>query len=171
MQFEFEILDFLQKIRTPFGDWFMQAVSKLGDAGMLWIVLTLVLLCIPKTRKTGIHVGIALVINLIVCNLVLKPVFGRIRPYNVNKTIMLLVKPLKDFSFPSGHTSASFTAVSALYFAGEKKMAKCFLIPAVFIAFSRMYLYVHYPTDILGGLVVGILSGYLADIILKRKKR
>ena len=69
-----------------------------------------------------------------------------------------------DFSFPSGHTAASFTAVTALYCAGEKKLWKISLVLAVLIAFSRLYLYVHYPTDILGGILVGLLCGYIGSV-------
>ena len=79
-----------------------------------------------------------------------------------------MVTPLKDYSFPSGHTAASFASVSALYFAGRKRMAAGALIVSVLIAFSRMYLYVHYPTDVLGGLIIGLLCGWIADMIIQK---
>ena len=84
------------------------------------------------------------------CNGILKNIFARTRPFDVKEGISLLITAPKDFSFPSGHTAASFTAVAALYFAGEKKLWKISCAVAVLIAFSRMYLYVHYPTDIFG---------------------
>ena len=83
------------------------------------------------------------------------------RPYDVNTAVQLLVAKPKDFSFPSGHTAASFASVTALYLAGEKKLWKPALALAILIAFSRMYLYVHYPTDILGGVIFGILSAWI----------
>lgn len=167
MGFEFHILNGLQTIHTPFLDTFMKSITKLGDAGIVWILLTIILLLIPKTRKAGVYMAVALIIDLILCNVILKPIIARTRPYNVNKTIKLLVPPLKDYSFPSGHTAASFASVSALYFAGRKKMAAGALVLSIFIAFSRLYLYVHYPTDVLGGLIIGLLCGWIADWILR----
>ena len=107
--------------------------------------------------------AVALIVDLIICNVILKPIVARIRPYSINQTVQLLVTPLKDYSFPSGHTAASFASVSALYFAGRKRMAAGALIVSVLIAFSRMYLYVHYPTDVLGGLIIGLLCGWIAE--------
>lgn len=161
MEFEFQILDFLQTLHNPVGDALMKGASFLGNGGILWIILTIVLLCIPKTRTTGIIMAAALCVDALLCNVVLKPMIARIRPFDVNTAVQLLVSAPRDYSFPSGHTAASFAAVSALYFAGEKKLWKIFLVFAVVIAFSRMYLYVHYPTDILGGIFLGILCGWL----------
>ena len=146
----------------------MVAITKLGDAGIVWIILTVILLLIPKTRKSGVYMAVALIADLIICNVILKPIVARIRPYSINQTVQLLVTPLKDYSFPSGHTAASFTSVSALYFAGRKRMAAGALIVSVLIAFSRMYLYVHYPTDVLGGLIIGLLCGWIADMIIQK---
>lgn len=168
MGFEFQILDGLQTIHTPMLDTFMTSVTKLGDAGIAWIILTIILLLIPKTRKSGVYMAVALIADLIICNVILKPIVARIRPYSINQTVQLLVTPLKDYSFPSGHTAASFASVSALYFAGRKRMAAGALIVSVLIAFSRMYLYVHYPTDVLGGLIIGLLCGWIADMIIQK---
>ena len=129
---------------------------------------TVILLLIPKTRKSGVYMAVALIADLIICNVILKPIVARIRPYSINQTVHLLVTPLKDYSFPSGHTAASFASVSALYFAGRKRMAAGTLIVSVLIAFSRMYLYVHYPTDVLGGLIIGLLCGWIADMIIQK---
>ena len=143
------------------GDAVMCFITKLGNAGMIWIVLAVILLLIPKTRKTGIIILAALCIDLVVCNGILKNLFARIRPCDVNTQIQLLIARPDDFSFPSGHTAASFAAVAALYFSGERKLWKPALVLACLIAFSRLYLYVHYPTDILGGILVGIAAGYI----------
>lgn len=112
--------------------------------------------------------AVALIADLIICNVILKPIVARIRPYSINQTVQLLVTPLKDYSFPSGHTAASFASVSALYFAGRKRMAAGAFVLSVLIAFSRMYLYVHYPTDVLGGLIIGLLCGWIADMIIQK---
>ena len=99
--------------------------------------LTVILLLIPKTRKSGVYMAVALIADLIICNVILKPIVARIRPYSINQTVQLLVTPLKDYSFPSGHTAASFASVSALYFAGRKRMAAGALIVSVLIAFFK----------------------------------
>lgn len=86
---------------------------------------------------------------------------ARTRPYDVNTGVQLLVSRLHDYSFPSGHTAAAFASVTALYLAGEKKLWKPVLVLACLIGISRLYLYVHYPTDVLGGVLAGAVSGYL----------
>ena len=169
MSIEFKILDFIQTLHTPVLDKIMVGVTKLGDVGIIWIILTAILLIIPKTRRTGGVMLVALVVQTVLCNVILKNLFARTRPYDVNTTVQLLVPKLHDFSFPSGHTSASFTAVSALYFSKDK-LWKPALILACLIAVSRLYLYVHYPTDVLGGLLLGVLSGYIGYKIMEKVK-
>ncbi len=161
MGFELNILDWFQTLHTPVLDKFMTSVTKLGNAGIFWIILTVLFLLIPKMRKTGAVMAAALIIDLLLCNVLLKNLVARTRPYDVNTGIQLLVAKLHDYSFPSGHTAASFASVAALYFAGEKKLWKPTLVLACLIAVSRLYLYVHYPTDVLGGVVIGIIAGYL----------
>lgn len=169
MGIEIQILDWIQNIRTPFGDIIVPLISGLGNAGIIWIALTIVLLVIPKTRRSGLIMALALIADLILCNGILKNLVARTRPYDVNTAVNLLIEKPVDYSFPSGHTAASFAAVTALYLAGEKKLWKPALVLSVLIAFTRMYLYVHYPTDILGGIAVGIISGYIGFFIAGRK--
>lgn len=172
MGIEIQFLDWLQTLHSPIVDKMMLGITRLGDAGIFWIVLAVILLLIPKTRKSGLIVAAALCIDVIVCNGILKNLFARTRPFDVNEAVQLLITAPKDFSFPSGHTAASFAAVAALYFAGEKKLWKVSLVLAVLIAFSRMYLYVHYPTDILGGVLVGLgagAAGYYLVITLQER--
>lgn len=148
-------------MHTPFLDKIMVFITRLGDAGIIWIMLSIVLLLIPKTRKSGAVMVVALVVDVLLCNIVLKNLVARTRPYDVNTGVHLLVAKLHDYSFPSGHTAASFASVTALYLAGEKKLWKFALVLACLIAISRLYLYVHYPTDVLGGILFGVISGYL----------
>ena len=161
MNIELSILDWIQTLRTPFLDKIMVFITRLGDAGIIWIVLSIVLLLIPKTRKSGAVMVAALVVDVLLCNIVLKNLVARTRPYDVNTGVHLLVAKLHDYSFPSGHTAASFASVTTLYLAGEKKLWKFALVLACLIAISRLYLYVHYPTDVLGGILFGVISGYL----------
>ena len=112
---ELRFLDFLQTIHTPLLDKILAFITSLGNAGIIWIVLAVVLLILPKTRKTGIIVAAALLMDLILCNLILKNLVARVRPYDVNTAIAILIKKPLDFSFPSGHTAASFAAMTALF--------------------------------------------------------
>lgn len=138
MNIELKILDFIQTLHIPILDKIMVWITSLGDAGMIWILLTAIFLIMPKTRRTGSIMLAALLVQTILCNVVLKNLFARTRPYDVNTTIQLLVPKLQDFSFPSGHTSASFTIVSALYFAKDS-LWKPTLVLACLIAVSRLY--------------------------------
>ncbi len=168
---ELRFLDFLQTIHTPLLDKILAFITSLGNAGIIWIVLAVVLLILPKTRKVGMIVGAALLVDLVLCNLILKNLVARVRPYDVNTAIAILIKKPLDFSFPSGHTAASFAAMTALFLAKMKKAWIAALILAVLIAFSRLYFYVHYPTDVLGGIVVGILSGVLGYVIVEKLEK
>jgi len=165
---ELSILDWIQTLHNPILDQIMVFITRLGNAGAIWILLTVVLILIPKTRKTGVIAAFVLIVDVLLCDITLKNIVGRIRPYDVNTGVHLLISKPHGWSFPSGHTSASFAVVTALYLAREKKLWKPVLILALLIAISRMYLYVHYPTDIFGGIVVGIVSGYLGYELVKK---
>lgn len=173
MGIEFGILDFIQSIGTPFGDVVMPLITSLGNSGIIWIVLACVLMAVPGTRRSGIVLVAALIWDVVLCDGILKHLFARIRPCDINTSIQLLIDRPRDFSFPSGHTAASFASVTALYFAGESRLWKSALLLSCVIAFSRLYLYVHYPTDILGGVVVGIAAGcagYKTAEVLQRRR-
>ena len=173
MGFELNILDWFQTLHTPMMDKLMTSVTKLGDAGIFWIILTLIFLIIPKMRKTGVTMAAALIVDLLLCNVLLKNLVARTRPYDVNTTVELLVAKLRDYSFPSGHSSASFAAATALYLGlsnicpAKKFWGVIALIGACVVAFARVYLFVHYPTDVLTGLVLGIIVGCIAWKIAK----
>lgn len=173
LNFDLPILDWIaENLYCGFLDFFMPLVTKLGDAGIFWIAVAVVLLFIPKYRKIGLSMGAALLMGLLVCNLTLKPLVARIRPYDLQleqfgKTISLLVATPHDFSFPSGHTIASFEAATVLLLM-NKKMGIPAMILAVLIAFSRLYLYVHYPTDVLASVVLGIGFAFLARFLVQK---
>ena len=152
---ELAVLDWLQAhLRCDFLDAVMPWISRICDHGEIWILLAAVLLLLRKHRWTGMSLSFALILDLICCNIVLKPLVGRIRPFLVNTAVELLTAPPADASFPSGHTAASFAAVFALRASGSP-LWKPALVLAAGIAFSRLYLYVHWPTDVLGGILVG----------------
>ena len=163
--FEFAVLDWIQaNLRSPIMDLLMAAITTLGNHGLVWLILAGILLLTPKHRKAGVAVLAGLALEVACCNLVLKPLVGRICPCDVNPAVQLLVARPDDFSFPSGHTGASFAAVSALYFSRSRLWMPS-LILAVLIAFSRLYLYVHYPTDILAGALLGIMTGWAGNLV------
>ncbi len=170
--FEFTILNFIRENLThPILDIVMKFITFFANGGWFWILLGVAMLFFKKTRKIGITLCLALLINLIICNLTLKPLVARTRPYALQEGISLIIKTPSDFSFPSGHTSASFTGAFSV-FAYNKKYGAFALVFASLIAVSRLYLFVHYPTDILGGIAVGAVcataSFYLVTYFWKK---
>ena len=171
--FDLPILDWIARVfGCAFLDKVMPIITIFGDDGIFWIACAVILILIPKYRKAGLSMGLALLMGLIVCNITLKPLVGRIRPYDYQLEhfgvqIKLLVESMHDFSFPSGHTIASFEAATALLI-HNKKLGTPAMILAVLIAFSRLYLYVHYPTDVLASVVLGIGLAFLAAFLVAK---
>ena len=167
VSFDLPILDWIQaNLKNGFLNEVMPIITMFGDGGIFWIACAVILLCIPKTRKTGLGMAFALIMGLIVCNITLKPLVGRIRPYDFQEklgvVIPLLTERMHDYSFPSGHTIASFEAATVLLI-NNKKLGIPAMILAVLIAFSRLYLYVHYPTDVIFSVFAGILFAFLGN--------
>ena len=171
--FDLPILDWIaENIHCAFLDTVMPLITMLGDAGIFWIALSVLFLLIPKYRKIGLGMGAALLMGVLVCNVTMKPLFARIRPYDyqlehLGRTIQLLVATPHDFSFPSGHTLASFEAATVLLI-NNRKLGIPAMILAVLIAFSRLYLYVHYPTDVIFSVFMGIGFAFLGNFLVKK---
>ena len=153
MNAELQFLTALQGLHTPARDAVMLFFTRLGNAGFVWIALAAILLLFRRTRRAGCILALALVCDLVLCNLILKPLVHRVRPCDLLPEVTLLIPHPSDYSFPSGHT--------AVKEAGKKRLAGATLVLGVFIAFSRLYLCVHFPTDILGGVLVGLVCGWL----------
>ena len=165
-QLEFRALELISTtFRSDFLDLLMPSVSFLGDIGWIWILFSFLFMFRKTTRKTGLTMAVALLFSYVVANLVLKPLVARPRPYEVNAAIQLLIRPPHDFSFPSGHTQASFAAAAAIYH-NWKWPGLAALVLAGLIAFSRLYLMVHYVTDVLAGAAIGYCLGGLADAMI-----
>ena len=164
---ELNILWWIREHLThPFLDTVMPYISSLARHGEFWILIALVLVCFKKTRKAGVAMGIAMACGYLIGNMGMKNLFARTRPYDVVE-VDLLVAKLHDFSFPSGHTLVSFEAATALWFYHRKWGVAAFVLAAL-IALSRLYLFVHYPTDVLVGAVLGIGIGLAACVLTDR---
>ena len=164
---EFAILDFIQNyLSSPIMDKVMVFITSLGNSGALWIGAALAMLCSRKYRHTGIMLAVGLILSMVVGNLILKPAVARLRPFQVMEGIELIIKPPHDFSFPSGHTLASVIS-AVIIFMQHRRLGVAAIITAVLIAFSRLYLYVHFPTDVLAGAILGVLIGIFSVKITK----
>ncbi len=157
-------------MRLPFMDAVMPWITKLGDGGVFWIALAVILLIPKKTRRTGAAMAVAMLLGLIIGNGLIKNLVMRTRPFDLAHPVVsrsnLLISPPTDYSFPSGHTLASFEAATAL-FKDHSVYGFMAYVLAILIAFSRLYLQVHYPSDVLGGAILGFLLGLLGSSIVK----
>ncbi len=153
------LLEIQRTLTSPFGDRVMIALSTAGNLGLVWIIIAVFFCTIPKWRKAGIAMLLALLVSHIFGNLFMKNLIARPRPYVVYPGINLKIPPLEEFSFPSGHAITAFASVFALPSSlGTIKRALAVL--AVGISFSRLYLFMHYPSDVLGGALLGMVIGY-----------
>ena len=172
LSFDLPILDWIQaNMANPFLDMIMPWITILGDAGIFWMIVAGVLAITKKYRKVGFGMAIAMALGLLVCNITLKPLVARIRPYDLQETlgitINLLIEKQHDFSFPSGHTIASFEAAIVLLL-NDKRLGIPATILAVLVSFSRLYLYIHYPTDVIFSVFAGTLFAFIGNAAAKR---
>ncbi|WP_241393121.1 phosphatase PAP2 family protein [Clostridium acetobutylicum] len=139
--------------------------SYLGNGGVIWLLICTFLIAYKPYRIVGISVLLSLVISLIVGEGIIKHCVKRLRPFRTNSNINILITKPLSYSFPSGHTFSSFAAANMLYlyFNG---FAIIFFILASLIAISRIYLCVHYTTDIIAGFVLGLLCSKLLFILI-----
>ena len=180
VSFDLPILDWIQaNMRNGVMDILMPLITYFGEDGIGWIAWAVILMLLKKHRKTGLGMAFALALGFVICNLTLKPMVGRIRPYDFQLehfgiTIKLLVEGLHDFSFPSGHTIASIEAAMVILL-NNRKMGIPAMLLALLIAFSRLYLYVHYPTDVIASLILGVvialIANWLAGLIIKPARK
>ncbi len=171
---EFDILYWLQGIHNPVLDAIMAFFSLIGEAGIVWILTAVIFLCMKKYRKCGMAIAVALILSLIFCNGVMKNLIQRDRPFWIDGNLLESIESMSnlfvvvphDFSFPSGHTSASFAAALAI-FAFHRREGIIAIIVAALISFSRLYIGVHFPTDVLASLALGSLYGILGAVFVR----
>ncbi len=166
------ILDFIQNtIKCEILDVVMAFLSYIGNGGMLWIAAAIVMIFFRSTRKTGIMILCALIIGFLIGEVGLKNLLCRPRPFaanpNIEPNIVFHAKPPQSYSCPSGHSCSSFAAATAI-FANNKRIGIPAFCAAFLIAFSRIYNYVHYPSDVLFGIMLGIICYFIVFIIFRK---
>ena len=157
-------------------DWLtpvVKLITHLGDGGIIWIMITLALLAYGKTRKTGLLCSCSLLLEVLVCNVILKNWVARTRPYEVIEGLQRLIAAPSDFSFPSGHTGSSFAVAVVIFLMVPKRYGIPAMVLAVLIGLSRLYVGVHYPTDVLAAAFLGTVTAVLIWAIYRfaQKKR
>lgn len=163
-----EILLWIQEyLRGPLTDAFFVFYTTLGNVGLVWILLSAGMLLFRKTRKAGVAGLFALLIGFLCTNVILKPLLHRTRPWLVVEGLTALVFEGDPHSFPSGHTSAAFASACAWRPYLPKGWRDLAVASAVLMGFSRLYVGVHFPSDVLIGALVGCLSAWL---VYKGKK-
>ncbi len=167
--FEFQIMTAMHNwLQSDFMDFVMRFISEIGNEGAVWIVTALILISKRKYRVLGLELAFGLLLGLILGNFVLKNVIARPRPCWIFENINMLIDVPRDYSFPSGHTLSSFTSAFILL-SEDKRMGVGAIILAVLMALSRIYLFVHFPTDILGSIVLSsLIFAGLRVFLIKR---
>lgn len=164
---DLSILDFIHNtLSNPVMDLIMVCITYSIEYGAMAILVFIVMMCIKKMRKTGFAVMGATLSVLLFGELILKHIVCRPRPFVINGAIELIIKAPSGFSFPSSHTATCFAMATAIYLF-HKRLGIIAYIYAALVAFSRMYLYVHYPSDVIGGIALGICCGIGATALVK----
>ncbi len=167
-EIDFRILDFIrEKLSNGFLDFVMPKLTAIGNIGLIWIFIAAAMVISRKYRRSGIELAAGLAGCALVGNLLLKNLVARQRPCWINETVELLIAVPKDYSFPSGHTMTAFAATAIIFHANRKFGIAAYVL-AVLLAFSRLYLYVHFPTDVLAGAVIGTLIGIAVCFFSKK---
>jgi membrane-associated phospholipid phosphatase len=155
-------------LRCGFLNAVMKAASFLGTAGTLWIALAVILLLVRRTRREGLELALCLALPWLLTEYLMKNLIARPRPYLTVEGLVPLIAPLSSFSFPSGHACSSFAAATALALIFRGRGGGWAFIPATLIAVSRVYLGVHYPSDVLAGAAVGALGAWGVLVLIRR---
>jgi len=158
---DFSVLYKIQDIfRCSFLDLIMPKLTMLGSAGFIWLVCAGVMLLKKKHRRTGALMLIGLMLGVLIGNVIMKNLFARPRPCWIDTTVSLLVAVPKDYSFPSGHTLASVISATILTCA-DRRFGFVAIPLAAVISLSRLYLFVHFPSDVLASVLLGIITGLI----------
>lgn len=189
MSWEADFLLYIQEyIRSDLLTPFMTVFTHSGDYGILMMALAGILLIIPRTRRVGLIAAISIALEALLTNVLIKNIVARTRPYEAIDGLVNLIEKQKDYSFPSGHSGAAFAVMGAIFLialtglpvvknSGElyhSKMSTAYklcaviaIIYATILAFSRLYVGVHYPTDVIGGIILGFATSFMAYFIYR----
>lgn len=156
LEWDGELLLWIQEhIRMEWLSMVMKFITHLGDAGFVWIVITLCLLIYKGSRREGFLCACSLLLVLLINNIILKNVVARTRPYEMVEGLQRIIEAQSDFSFPSGHTGSSFAAAVVIFLRLPKRYGILAMVLAVLIGLSRLYVGVHYPTDVIAAAIIG----------------
>ena len=162
INFEGSILLFLQNyVRNPVLNALLIPFTLSNNAGISCILIVAVFIYFKSLRKAGILMGISLLLEFLLNNLIIKNLFARIRPYEVIDGLILLVGKAPDYSFPSGHTGSAFALAVVIFMVMDRKYGIIALILASLMGFSRLYVGIHYPSDVLGGVILGVVTSII----------
>ena len=165
---ELNFLFALQTLHCGWLDPIMIFFTELGDNGIVWIVIALLCMCFKKSRRCGVLMALTMLFCFALGNGAIKNLVARPRPFQVLDNIDILnIPPPSEYSFPSGHTMHGLASAVTI-FLHNRKAGIAALLGAAVIAFSRMYLFVHFPTDILGGAVIGTLAALMMYALAKK---
>lgn len=196
LQFDGELLIWLQNLLHA--EWLtpvMKGITFLSEAGAIEIILCLLLMIWPKTRRLGIICAASLALTFICCNLVIKPLVDRLRPWEVFEDVIRLLPDPGDASFPSGHSASAMGTAWAIFLASRPAKDSNYdqlpclgwkgvgadpgtvhswsifaVVLALLTALSRLYLGMHYPIDVLFGIILGMLCAYIIHIVFKKRE-
>lgn len=166
---ELDILYEIQKFHNPILDPIMIGFSYIGEFGTIWIIIAIVFILTKKYRLCGITMLVAMILSALAGNFVLKNIIARSRPSWIDHSIILLIENPVDYSFPSGHTMNSFTSAMTVFMYHKKPGILAFTL-ASFIAFSRLYLFVHYPSDVFAGIALGVAISIFTVLVVNNSK-
>ena len=161
-EYELGVLSAIQSLKCGFLDAVVPPISFLGNAGIIWIAASLALMCFKKTRRMGVTVAAALIISLVLNNFALKNIVARARPFQIDPSIELLISPPGEYSFPSGHTLTGFAAATAMFYYRPRIFGAAAFALSAILGFTRLYLRVHFLSDVIGGAITGVFFGFLA---------
>lgn len=168
-EIDFKILDYIHShMSCGVLDFIMPKITFLGNAGLIWIIAAIIMLIIKKYRRNGGELAVSLIGCVLIGNLLLKNLVARARPCWINEAVNMLIAVPQDYSFPSGHTMSSFAAAAVIMHMNRKLGVAAYVLASL-IAFSRLYLYVHFPTDIIAGAVIGTAIGFAVCALFDKK--